>query len=92
VIAPPWNNGATISTREASRTSATPSPPNTRRRTPTLTDDDGGKPHTHDETGLDVFDRQPDGGWKIIRYIDYPAEGRTIQARARLHTATPPTA
>jgi ketosteroid isomerase-like protein len=39
----------------------------------TLTED-GGKPVTHDETGLDVFGRQPDGGWKIIRYIAYPAE------------------
>jgi ketosteroid isomerase-like protein len=39
----------------------------------TLTED-GGKPVTTDETGLDVFGRQPDGGWKIIRYIAYPAE------------------
>lgn len=31
-----------------------------------------GKPHSNDETGLDVFGRQHDGSWKIIRYIAYP--------------------
>ncbi|MBV9811991.1 MAG: nuclear transport factor 2 family protein [Acetobacteraceae bacterium] len=36
----------------------------------------GGKPETDDEPGLDVFRRQGDGGWKIIRYIAYPA-GKT---------------
>ncbi|HEX7912383.1 MAG TPA: nuclear transport factor 2 family protein [Paraburkholderia sp.] len=41
--------------------------------TSTLTDA-GGKQVTHDETGLDVFGRQADGSWKIIRYIAYPAE------------------
>ncbi|QYD68228.1 hypothetical protein KZJ38_18475 [Paraburkholderia edwinii] len=35
--------------------------------------DKRGKHVTHDETGLDVFGRQPDGSWKIIRYIAYPA-------------------
>lgn len=27
---------------------------------------------TEDEPGLDVFQHQPDGSWKIIRYIAYP--------------------
>lgn len=36
--------------------------------------DEGGKQVTHDETGLDVFGRQSDGSWKIIRYIAYPAD------------------
>jgi ketosteroid isomerase-like protein len=36
--------------------------------------DQSGKPVTHDETGLDVFGRQSDGSWKIIRYIAYPAD------------------
>jgi ketosteroid isomerase-like protein len=31
-----------------------------------------GKQEATDETGLDVFGRQPDGSWKIIRYIAYP--------------------
>jgi ketosteroid isomerase-like protein len=31
-----------------------------------------GKQESTDETGLDVFGRQPDGSWKIIRYIAYP--------------------
>jgi ketosteroid isomerase-like protein len=31
-----------------------------------------GEQRSTDETGLDVFGRQPDGGWKIIRYIAYP--------------------
>ena len=31
-----------------------------------------GKKQSTDETGLDVFGRQPDGSWKIIRYIAYP--------------------
>ena len=31
-----------------------------------------GKPVAHDEAGLDVFGRQSDGSWKIIRYIAYP--------------------
>ncbi|WP_109476357.1 nuclear transport factor 2 family protein [Paraburkholderia sp. C35] len=33
-----------------------------------------GKQQSNDETGLDVFGRQPDGSWKIIRYIAYPAK------------------
>jgi ketosteroid isomerase-like protein len=41
--------------------------------TSTVTDESG-KQVTHDEIGLDVFGRQPDGGWKIIRYIAYPAD------------------
>jgi ketosteroid isomerase-like protein len=36
--------------------------------TDTLTDK-GGKPVTIEEPGLDVFGRQSDGGWKIIRYM-----------------------
>jgi ketosteroid isomerase-like protein len=36
--------------------------------------DESGKSVTHDETGLDVFGRQSDGSWKIIRYIAYPAD------------------
>jgi steroid delta-isomerase len=36
--------------------------------------DEGGQQVTHDETGLDVFGRQSDGNWKIIRYIAYPAD------------------
>jgi ketosteroid isomerase-like protein len=36
--------------------------------------DAGGKQATHDETGLDVFGREADGSWKIIRYIAYPAD------------------
>ncbi len=32
-----------------------------------------GRSATEDETGLDVFQRQPDGRWQIIRYIAYPA-------------------
>ncbi|MGH7121103.1 MAG: YybH family protein [Acetobacteraceae bacterium] len=32
-----------------------------------------GRSTTHDEPGLDVFQRQPDGSWKIIRYMAYPA-------------------
>ncbi len=31
---------------------------------------------TEDEPGLDVFQRQPDGSWKIIRYIAYPENPR----------------
>lgn len=31
-----------------------------------------GKQQSNDETGLDVFGRQPDGSWKISRYIAYP--------------------
>jgi steroid delta-isomerase len=31
-----------------------------------------GKAQSNDETGLDVFGLQPDGSWKIIRYIAYP--------------------
>ena len=38
--------------------------------------DKDGKPVTHDEPGLDVFGRQSDGGWKIIRYIDFANEDR----------------
>jgi ketosteroid isomerase-like protein len=36
--------------------------------------DESGKQVTHDETGLDVFGRQSDGSWKIIRYIAYPVD------------------
>lgn len=32
-----------------------------------------GVSHTDDEEGLDVFAKQSDGAWKIIRYIAYPA-------------------
>jgi steroid delta-isomerase len=35
--------------------------------------DAAGKSQTDDEEGLDVFARQPNGSWKIIRYIAYPA-------------------
>ena len=35
--------------------------------------DNGGRQVTDDEPGLDVFGRQSDGGWKIIRYLSYPA-------------------
>jgi uncharacterized protein (TIGR02246 family) len=31
-----------------------------------------GTSKTDDEQGLDVFAKQPDGTWKIIRYIAYP--------------------
>ena len=31
----------------------------------------GGRTGTTDERGLDVFQRQPDGRWTIIRYIAY---------------------
>ncbi len=34
----------------------------------------GTQPATSDEIGLDVFRRRPDGGWKIIRYLAYPAK------------------
>ncbi len=40
--------------------------------TSTMTDKTA-KPVSDDEPGLDVFGRQSDGGWKIIRYIAYPA-------------------
>jgi ketosteroid isomerase-like protein len=33
-----------------------------------------GNSATHEEPGLDVFQRQADGRWKIIRYIAYEAE------------------
>jgi steroid delta-isomerase len=32
----------------------------------------GARQESTDETGLDVFGHQPDGSWKIIRYIAYP--------------------
>jgi ketosteroid isomerase-like protein len=38
----------------------------------TTTESDGNGA-TDDEPGLDVFQRQPDGRWQIIRYIAYPA-------------------
>lgn len=38
----------------------------------TVTGSDG-RSTTHDETALDVFQRQRGGSWKIIRYIAYPA-------------------
>lgn len=31
-----------------------------------------GRSATENEPGLDVFQRQPDGRWQIIRYIAYP--------------------
>jgi uncharacterized protein (TIGR02246 family) len=31
-----------------------------------------GTSETDDEQGLDVFAKQPDGAWRIIRYIAYP--------------------
>jgi len=37
----------------------------------TLTGADGASV-TDDEQGLDVFEKQADGSWKIIRYIAYP--------------------
>jgi len=37
----------------------------------TVTGSDGAS-ETDDEQGLDVFARQADGSWKIIRYIAYP--------------------
>jgi steroid delta-isomerase len=39
----------------------------------TVTLSDGHR-STNLEPGLDVFERQPDGTWKIIRYIAYQAE------------------
>jgi steroid delta-isomerase len=39
--------------------------------TSTLTRSDG-QSTTDDEQGLDVFRRQADGSWKIVRYIAYP--------------------
>jgi hypothetical protein len=33
-----------------------------------------GKSDTHEEPGLDVFQKQSDGQWQIIRYIAYEAE------------------
>ncbi len=38
----------------------------------TLTTADG-KSMTDEEPGLDLFQRQADGSWKIIRYIAYPS-------------------
>lgn len=38
--------------------------------TSTVTGADG-RSTTDDEPGLDVFQRQPDGSWKIIRYLAY---------------------
>ena len=40
--------------------------------TSTFTDKDGRK-STEEEPGLDVFGRQSDGEWKIVRYMAYPA-------------------
>ncbi|MBL8905188.1 MAG: DUF4440 domain-containing protein [Rhizobiales bacterium] len=37
----------------------------------TVTAADGTR-ETTDEQGIDIFARQPDGTWKIIRYIAYP--------------------
>lgn len=37
----------------------------------TVTGSDG-RSTTEDEPGLDVFQRQPNGSWKIIRYVAYP--------------------
>jgi steroid delta-isomerase len=37
----------------------------------TVTGSDGAS-RTDDEQGLDVFQKQPDGSWKIIRYMAYP--------------------
>ena len=40
----------------------------------TIDDRSGAPPATVEEPGLDVFRRQADGTWKIIRYIAYPAD------------------
>ena len=37
----------------------------------TVTGSDG-VARTDDEQGLDIFEKQADGSWKIIRYIAYP--------------------
>ncbi|WP_176059604.1 nuclear transport factor 2 family protein [Paraburkholderia sp. BCC1876] len=42
------------------------------RLTWTSIDTERGKQQSTDEIGLDVFGRQADGSWKIIRYIAYP--------------------
>jgi steroid delta-isomerase len=34
---------------------------------------DGGDKHSGEEPGMDVFRLQPDGHWRIIRYLAYPA-------------------
>ncbi len=36
----------------------------------------GGQTVTSVEPGMDVFRREPDGAWKIIRYLAYQAPGR----------------
>jgi ketosteroid isomerase-like protein len=39
----------------------------------TVKSESTGDETSSDETGMDVFRRQPDGTWKIIRYIAYEA-------------------
>ena len=36
---------------------------------------DSGAAETDAEPGLDIFRRQPDGSWKIARFIAYPLGG-----------------
>ncbi|MFZ0680484.1 YybH family protein [Candidatus Binatus sp.] len=38
---------------------------------------DGGPEETTREPGMDIFRRQPDGSWKISRYMAYEAPGPT---------------
>lgn len=39
----------------------------------TITPADGSSPVTSQEPGMDVFRRQTDGGWQIIRYLAFEA-------------------
>jgi uncharacterized protein (TIGR02246 family) len=39
----------------------------------TVTPRDGSQPVTSQEPGMDVFSRQPDGSWRIIRYLAFAA-------------------
>ncbi len=36
-----------------------------------------GPPETSHEAGMDIFRRQPDGSWKIVRFMAYNAESQT---------------
>ncbi len=38
---------------------------------------DGGSEETTREPGMDIFRRQPDGSWKISRYMAFEAPGPT---------------
>jgi steroid delta-isomerase len=42
----------------------------------TVAREDGGVIETIDEPGIDVFRRQPDGVWKIARYLAFPIAPR----------------